>query len=664
MRNRGGDSRAPDPIDVRPDAAVTLFGSPTFTVAGREHPLPRKGFALLAILALTPGHVASRVRLRGILWSGGGQGDPGANLRQLLTRMAKVERAAGRRLLFCDGDSVRLSVPGLYVDLLTFSPAAVRQASGNPAALSALVHAYAGDLLADFHPDDDGLDEWLTRERQALRTAFIGAAVALLQPGTGSPNDDLDIAGRLISVDPTQEIAYRARIRAFGAKGDISRCRAAWLDCERMLKLEFGVAPSAETQALAARFLETAATRPALEPAPEPTRLPPQAGEASRPRVAILPPVDPFDDRRLRELAGFLLEDLTIGLSRYRSFRVIAAHTSIAVASGALRGLSGRDWCDYVLASSIGSAGSGYEIKFRLTDNRSSEVIWASSVPFDGVDLPGLFAALSEKAVVSLADAVERQEVARPLPPDSKSAYRLFLEGRRYATSTALQEVRRARRLFREAAQRDPQFAAAKAGLARTQSMEWLVRGAPDLSHLVEAAALADEAIAADDRDARGFREKGYALLYMKRHDESLAMFSEAANRNPNDADLLADYADALAHSGDPASALTVLDRALTLNPAPPTIYRWVRGSIFYQTGRYRDGIAALQPARRDPATARLLAACHAQVGELDTARACVRLARQSLPDFSTDRLWTVVPNRDPVDTRHLVDGLRLAGMA
>lgn len=616
---------------------------------------------LLAILCLAPGLSATRSRLRGILWGSSSQVSAGTNMRQLLTRIGRSEKAAGCRLIEIEGEMIRLARSGLAVDLLAYSGGSHRLASLDQDALANLVRSHGGDLLGDYHPDDDSLDEWLDRARNDVRAMWVHATVSLLQHGTGTPAEDLDLASRLLAVDPTHEMAYRARIRAYGTKGDIARCRAAYLECERVLKAELVIAPSAETQALAARFFE-----PAGPPVPVPDIAPPIAiaplAGAGRPKVAILPPVDPFDDRRLRELASYLLEDLTVGLARFRSFRIIAAHTALGMASGPLRGMNARDWCDYVVASSLSGSPGAFEIKFRLTDARTSEVIWASSVPFDGADLPGLYTTLSERAVASLATTIEAREVDRAAPPEDRGAYRLFLEGTRHAATTDLREIRRARRLFKQAAAREPAFAAARAGVARTLSLEWLMRGAPDPTFLRDAVEQADDAIALDPRDGRGFREKAYALLYMKRHDQALALFSEAAERNPNDADLLASYADALAHSGDPEAALTVLDRASVLNPQPPVMYRWIRGSIHFQMRRYYEAIVAMQPTRRDPATARLLAACYAEIGDEAGARACARLARQSLPDFETDKLWTIVPNRNPADTRHLIQGLRRAG--
>ena len=114
----------------------------------------------------------------------------------------------------------------------------------------------------------------------------------------------------------------------------------------------------------------------------------------ARPRIVILPPVDPFDDPRLHRLTNFMLEDVVQGLARFRSFRVIASHTAIAISSGSAPRIQTPDWCDYVLSSSLSAAGADHELKYRLTDIRTGEVAWSTAILFDGRDLPHLYSVL------------------------------------------------------------------------------------------------------------------------------------------------------------------------------------------------------------------------------------------------------------------------------
>ncbi len=199
---------------------------------------------------------------------------------------------------------------------------------------------------------------------------------------------------------------------------------------------------------------------------------------------------------------------MTVGLSRYRSFRIIAAHTSLL--HGARPRTSGQDmpWCDYALFASGLVDGGELRLTLRLTDAKTDEVLKVNEVGLPRDDLRSVHRAISARIVTWVADVIELAQLAPPAMPSDASAYRRFLEGRRLVQSTDLKDLRRARNLFREAARLDDSFAATFAGLARTYSLEWLVRGAPGPDLLEEAARWAASAIERDPDDARGHRER------------------------------------------------------------------------------------------------------------------------------------------------------------
>ena len=58
----------------------------------------------------------------------------------------------------------------------------------------------------------------------------------------------------------------------------------------------------------------------------------------------------------------------------------------------------------------------------------------------------------------------------------------------------------------------------------------------------------------------------------------------------------------------------------------------------------------------------RSLAASNAMIGCKREARRCVRLARETYPDFSIERWLAMVPNKRPEYTQRYADGLRMAG--
>jgi tetratricopeptide (TPR) repeat protein len=207
-------------------------------------------------------------------------------------------------------------------------------------------------------------------------------------------------------------------------------------------------------------------------------------------------------------------------------------------------------------------------------------------------------------------------------------------------------------------------FAPAYSGIARTMQMEWLLLARGDAAPLVKSESLARRAIELDPRDSSGYRMLAFSALYGRRFDESVAHLTEAERRHPQHADLLAEFADTLAHSGNPAGGLKKIDRAIELNPIVPDMYWWWAAGMHYQLHRYQEAVnCALKMKDQRPAM-RLLAASYAQLGEKSMARGYVNKTLEVYPDFRVEHWLSIVPNRNADDTRHYMDGLRSAGFA
>lgn len=649
-------------FEPRSNVRLELVGAPTLYVGGATVAIPDKAYFVAAILALTPGRRMTRPQLRDLLWGSADPQNANDNLRQLLSRLVRAQKAGGFVLVAVEGEWIRLVDEAVSIDLVEWLEADVAELGRRRdwRMLSSLLCRYERDLLEGTRTGDTSLEDWLATERERFRVTWIAAATALLESGAAAPEVAIVVATRLLVHDNTNEAAYRAMMRAYAAIGDLAAARKTWATCRRLVRKEHGQDPAPETAAAAERYLSPRSALAGAVPA-EPRAPARGAAMNERPRIAILPPTTAFE-RWAQSRAYALLEDVTVGLSRYRSFRIIAAHTSL-LHGARPNGPPDEPWCDFALFASGQVQGGELRLSLRLTEAATDEVIWVSEVGVPRDDLRGVHREITGRVVAWTADAIDRAQLSLPATPNDASAYRLFLEGRRWLQSTDLRDLRRARKVFRDSSRADDRFAATFAGLARTFSLEWLVRGAPNPDLLEDAAALAAAAVERDPDDARGYREAGFAKLYGKRHDESLAFFQRAAELNPNDADLLADYADALAHAGDPQAGLEAIVRALALNPLPPDYYHWVRGSIFYQVGRYTEALEALSSVGRNPATARLLAACAARAGDWDTAARYAAAVRETFPDFRTDQLWSIVPNRKAEDTRNLIDGLRAAGL-
>jgi len=161
----------------------------------------------------------------------------------------------------------------------------------------------------------------------------------------------------------------------------------------------------------------------------------------------------------------------------------------------------------------------------------------------------------------------------------------------------------------------------------------------------------------------RGFAELGFAYLYKKRHDESLAGYARATALNPNDADIMAEYADSLVYAGQPARSVELLEKAMRLNPYYPDWYLWYLADAYYSLGRSADVIAAVQRMQNPSEGRRLLTANFVHLGQLDEAREQALELMLQHPNFTIGRWRHRPPYRDAAFVERFVDALRRAGL-
>lgn len=193
-------------------------------------------------LALTPGHRAHREQVVDALW-------PDEPVDAVAPKLHKATHFARRAL----GSSDALTTVGdiltlfpdehVEVDALAFESAATDALRrGDASAAARALDAHPGDLLPD-----DPYEEWLQGHRDRLRSLRL---------------DLLRCVGRwddLIAVDPTDEDAHVALMRARRDEGDLHAALRQYERLERVLGTELGVAPGAEAVRLRDELLEVRA---------------------------------------------------------------------------------------------------------------------------------------------------------------------------------------------------------------------------------------------------------------------------------------------------------------------------------------------------------------------------------------------------------------------
>jgi adenylate cyclase len=393
----------------------------------------------------------------------------------------------------------------------------------------------------------------------------------------------------------------------------------------------------------------------------------PDSEPVRNPAIAVLALTNLSGDPRNDHLCEGIAEDIIANLSRFRNLMVIARHSAFLFNLNAnpAQDLQRQLGVRYILGGSLRRSDQRLRIAVELIDAASESVLWSDRFK---VELEELFdlqdeiaGAVAARLSVQIDLAERRQE---SYYPRDMRAYGLVVRGQHLILKFNKAANWHARRLFEEAIEYAPEYSRAYSALSRTHNLDWRYAWstAPNRS-LESAIVFARRAKEFDRLDARGFAELGYARLYRRQHDEAIAEYEQALLLNPNDSDIIAEYADALAYVEQPHRSVELMQKAMRLNPHYPDWYLWYLADTYDVMGRSEEVIATVQ-RMHDPAEGqRLLAANCAHLGMMNEARAAAHEVLRLHPGFTIREWRERPPYRDKVVLERYVEGLRKAGL-
>ncbi len=391
------------------------------------------------------------------------------------------------------------------------------------------------------------------------------------------------------------------------------------------------------------------------------------AAEAWRqPSIAVLALQNLSGDPANDHLCEGVVEDVIANLTRFRNLMVIARHSAFlfSLKSSPIQEIGRRLDVRYLLTGSLRRSGRRIRISVQLIDVPTEGVLWSDSFHIDIEELFDLQDEIAGAVASRLAVQIDLAQRREEYHPRDMRAYGLVLRGQQLVAQYTKESNAHARRLFEEAAEIAPDYGRVYSSLSRTHNLDWRYSwsASPDAS-LDAAVDLARSAVERDPLDARGFSELGFAHLYKKRHDESLADYGRALTLNPNDADIIAEYADALVYAGQADRSIELMDKAMRLNPCYPDWYLWYLADAYSTLGRHADVIATVLRMRNPDEGRRMLAASYAHLDRMDEAREQARHVLSLHPDFTIGSWRHRPPYRDQAVLERFIEGLRKAGL-
>lgn len=631
---------------------LRLFGQVTLEPASATGRPPIKGFALLAMLCLAPDLALERTTAASLLWDGDKTSALG-NLRVLLAGLKKFETACGP-LLRWDSRRIWRDAACMPADIGAFLNLGEVEKAPDLRSIDSL---YRGELLdgAEIR-GGEGFEAWLADARDALRSRY--RALVLRAQTAASPAEATSSLLRLSRQLPFDEQVTRALLmRTAQSEGPAAAARE-FEEFSQRLSEELNVAPELETEALLLQLLgkpvETKSWQPVMDELPVP--------KSSLPRVLVLAP----EENRavsFNEALPPLIDDITIGLCKLRTFQVFAPHTARQLAKGFGSANLAAYGTDYVFAARIlSSSGDSFRLGVSLTRLSTHQVIFGDDFHLSSDSMARGYTDIVTAIVRGVSGSIETSELFTFRRTGNASAYVHYLLGLEQLNTLDLPTVRKARKSFRHAAELDAAFSPALAMVSRTLSLEWLLLGRQEDALLREARDYGERAVSIDPLEPSGHRELGNVAVYSHDLDEGLHHLTSALNRAPHHADLLQNYADTLVHSSEATKARNFIRSALELNPLPPDEYYWIAATVEFFLDNYTEALDLIWKMKNPDPAARFVAAVAAKAGDMDTARRYRDTLLQRQPEFRLEQWRKLMPLRSETDRDKYVDAMRLAG--
>lgn len=243
----------PWPLKIQTLGTFALYrdGAPLrFTGKVQRRPL-----ALLKTLVALGGRKVSEAKLAEALWPEADGDTARANLRPALHRLRKL---IGPDVLYTDEGCLSLDPARCWVDVWAFErqldALARASRSADPRSLGEahrrLFALHAGPFLAG----EDVAEAIPTRERLELKLMrYVQNAGEALQRA-GAWAEAISLYEQGLAIDPSVEPLHRGLMQCYAALSQPAEVLRAYERCATVLRSRFGLAPSADTHALAARM--------------------------------------------------------------------------------------------------------------------------------------------------------------------------------------------------------------------------------------------------------------------------------------------------------------------------------------------------------------------------------------------------------------------------
>jgi len=287
-----------------------------------------------------------------------------------------------------------------------------------------------------------------------------------------------------------------------------------------------------------------------------------------KPSIAVLPFNNMSGDPEQEYFSDGISEDIITDLSKVSGLFVVGRNTSFAYKGQTfeLSELAAKLGVKFILEGSVRKAGQRVRVNGQLIDGSTGGHMWADRYDRDLTDIFTIQDEITKSIVEQLKIRLlpkEKKAIAKA-PTANVEAYTYYLKGRQFYHSITRNFTMLARRMFAKAAEIDPLYAKAYAGIA---SCDQRLYGWFNVEPQEDILATAAKALALDPDLAEAHAARAVALANLNRRDEAIAAFERALELDPHNYDAALAYARFCVTEGDDEHAAELFIRAIEAQP-------------------------------------------------------------------------------------------------
>jgi adenylate cyclase len=395
-----------------------------------------------------------------------------------------------------------------------------------------------------------------------------------------------------------------------------------------------------------------------------------------KPSIAVLPFDNLSGDPEQEYIADGMTENIISALSKISEMFVIARNSTFVYKGKSVKvqQVAEELGVRHILEGSVQKSDNRVRVTAQLIDALSGHHTWSEQYDRDMIDLFALQDEITKEIVVALQVKLTRGEQARVRhkTTDNIQAWGYVVKAQSLFEHYTKGDNAKARQLFEQAVQLDPNYAFAWTMLAWTHFID--VRAgfskAPSES-LKRAIELAKKASSLDDTlpDVHSLWNGIY--LIQRHYDKAIAEGEKAITLGPNNALDHVLQAQTMRYAGRFEEAVVLAEKAIRLSPYYPAWYLVVLGASYRMAGRLDEALAVymklLERSKKGEynvwSAHGHLAGVYADLGREQEARAHVAELLRINPNFSLQYLNKVTFYKDPAHLKRGKDALRKAGV-